>query len=302
MKSHTPRVSVVILSHDRPGLLPRALDSVLAQTYANLEVIVVDNRSRSSEEIARVVAARPGVRLISNRENLGFTGGMNRGIEAAAGDYVYCTNDDVVVERDCVERLVEYAERHPEAGLLTGIMYDDDRRTILCAGGEFHLKAVYRRTFYGNGERDTGQFNEPFRATCVDGAMTFAPLRLMRALKGFREDFFIYVDSIELSARVLKLGYQIVVVPRARAYVHNAPHVFTSEGIAFHKIKNLFAFYLLHARARVLPEFFLRYGVLGLVRALRSNRKIFVQTLRAWAWVIARAPVLLRERRQWTRP
>src|SRR3712207_6959896 len=54
--------------------------------------------------------------------------------------------------------------------------------------------------------------------------------------------------SIELSARVLKLGHQIAVVPRARAYVTDAPRAFTNEGIAFHKIKNLFAFYLLQDR------------------------------------------------------
>lgn len=296
-----PLVSVVLLSHDRPAYLPKALDSLAAQTYANLEIIVVDNRSRSSEEVALLVSAYEGVRLIRNDENLGFTGGMNRGIEAARGVYVYCTNDDVVVGRECVARLVEYAEAHPEAGLLTGVQYREDRRTILCAGGEFHLGPVYVRKFHGHEQPDTGQFPGPFKVTCIDGAMTFGPRSLLRELKGFREDFFIYVDSIELSARVLKRGREIVCVPGAKAYVFDAPHVFTDDGIAFHKVKNLFAFYLLHARARVLPEFFLRYGVLQLLRALPANRRIFVQMLRAWAWLLANSPALLRERRLWTK-
>jgi len=301
-RTEGPPVSVVVLSHDRPAYLPKALDSLAAQTYPNLEIIVVDNRSRSSEEIALAVEKYEGVRLIRNAENLGFTGGMNRGIEAAKGSYVYCTNDDVVVDRECVARLVEYAEAHPEAGLLTGVQYREDRRTILCAGGEFYLEPVYVRKFHGHEETDTGQFNEPFNVTCIDGAMTFGPRALLQELKGFREDFFIYVDSIELSARVLKRGREIVCVPSARAYVFDAPHVFTSEGIAFHKVKNLFAFYLLHARARVLPEFFLRYGVLQMLRALGENRKIFLQMLRAWAWLLANSPALLRERRLWTKP
>jgi GT2 family glycosyltransferase len=301
MKTERPLVSVVLLSHDRPAYLPKALDSLIAQTYPHLEIVVVDNHSRSSEEIARAVEKYEGVRLIRNAENLGFTGGMNRGIEAARGVYVYCTNDDVVVDRECVERLVEYAEAHPEAGLLTGVQYREDRRTILCAGGEFHLEPIYVRKFHGHEEADTGQFREPFKVTCIDGAMTFGPRALLQELKGFREDFFIYVDSIELSARVLKRGREIVCVPSARAYVFDAPHVFTNEGIAFHKVKNLFAFYLLHARARVLPEFFLRYGVLQTLRALGGNRKVFLQMLRAWAWLVANSPALLRERRLWTK-
>lgn len=297
-----PLVSVVVLSHDRPEYLPRALDSVAAQTYKNLEVIVVDNRSPRSEEVARVVSRYAGFRLIRNAENLGFTGGMNRGIEAAAGDYIHLTIDDVLLDPDCIARLVAHAERESPGDLLSGILYAEDRRTILCAGGEFYLTPVYRQEVHGAGQADTGQFREPFGVTCIQGGMVFSPAALLKELGGFREDFFIYVDSIELSARVLKRGRRIVVVPGAKAYVLDAPHAFTSEWVAFHKVKNLYAFYLLHARARVLPEFFLRYGLVEPLRTLRSNRRIFAQSLRAWGWLLLNAPALLRERRRWARP
>ena len=78
-----PLVSVVVLSYNRPVALQRALVSVVHQTYPNLEVLVVDNLSVSSEEIARIVSRFPAIRLISHPCNLGFTGGMNSGIRAA---------------------------------------------------------------------------------------------------------------------------------------------------------------------------------------------------------------------------
>jgi GT2 family glycosyltransferase len=302
MKSEArPVVSVVVLSHDRPEYLPTVLDSIRAQTYPALEVVVVDNRSARSAEIARLVSAYEGFRLVT-QPNLGYTGGMNRGLREAAGEYVYLTVDDCALAADCIERLVEEAAARPFEGLLAGILMFEDRRTIACAGGEFALAPVYRRRNFGAGEEDAGQFKEPFEASCLDGAMVFGRLSYLRALGGFREEFFIYADSIELSARVRKAGGRIRVVPAARAYVYESPHAFTEEGVSFHKMKNLWTMYLLHARWRVLPEFFLRYALVVPLRSMRANRKTVGPLCRAWAWFLRRSPSLLLERVGWGRP
>jgi GT2 family glycosyltransferase len=297
MNDH-PLVSVVVLSYNRPVYLQRALDSIVGQTYTALEVIVVDNKSAASEEVARLVRGYGGVRLVQNGGNPGYTGGMNRGLAEASGDYVYFTVDDVLLERDCVERLVSYDLAHPSKGLLTGIIMNEDRRTICCAGGEFSLTPVYLRKYIGAGERDAGQFSEAFEVSCLDGAMVFSRRDFMRALGGFREEFFMYSDSIELSARVLKAGGRITVVPQVRAYASHSPHDYTHDGILFHKMKNLYAMYLLHARWRVLPEFFLRYGVLVPLRSMLANRKLVWPQVKAWAWFLSKAPSLLQERRR----
>lgn len=298
----TPAVSIVVLSHDRPEFLRRVLDSVTAQTYPANEVVVVDNPSARSAEIARLVSAYAGARLVRMDENLGYTGGMNRGLREASGEFVYLTVDDCVPAKDCVERLVKDTLEHPAEGLLTGLLLLEDGRTILSAGGEFELAAVYRRHNVGAGEEDAGQFREPFEVTCLDGAMVFGRLEYLRALGGFREEFFIYSDSIELSARVLKAGGRVRVVPSARAYVYESPHVFTEAGVSFHKMKNLWAMYLLHARARVLPEFFLRYAVAVPLRMMWENRQTVGPLCRAWGWFLRRCPSLVRERRAGGRP
>jgi GT2 family glycosyltransferase len=294
--SNSTLVSIIVVSHDRPKYLPAALDSISAQSYSNIEILVVDNPSSSSDEIAQIVSRYERTRLIRNPENLGFTGAMNRGIEEAKGAFVYCTLDDLVLHRACVATFVEYAERHPQTGLLSGMLINEDRETIRCAGGVYSLSPVFRRTIIGSGERDSGQFNEAYQVNYVPGGMIFAQTELLRRLGGFRRQFFMYSEDTDLCARVTKAGRAITIVPQAKAFVSDAPHAFTHKGIAFHKVKNLFSLYLLHARLRVLPEFYLRYGVVNFLRALKSDRAIVWPMLKASGWFLLNAPAFLLER------
>ena len=132
--SPTPLVSVVILSYNRPSLLVSAIDSVLAQTYPELEVLVIDNRSPASAEVARLVHDKPRAKLIANPENLGFTGAMNQGLALARGQYVHLTEDDIVMEPTCLQHLVDHLEANQDVALVSGIMLNPDG-TIRCAGG-----------------------------------------------------------------------------------------------------------------------------------------------------------------------
>jgi len=296
MASLPPLVSVILLSYDRPGLFGEALDSILRQSYQQLEIIVVDNKSASSPQIAEMVGQRANIRLIANTQNLGFTGGMNRGLREASGRYVYFTEDDVIVEENCISSLVEYMESDPATGLAAPIMYNKESHTIRSAGGEIILDAVFRKKIFGAGERDTGQFDRPFHVTTVPGAAVISRLELLRRLHGFREDFFMYAEDNELCLRVLKAGMRIAVVPQAKVFHAEPAAQAPDQKIEFHRLKNFFSLYLLHARPRVMPEFYLRYGVINLVRALVFERRNVWPMLRAWAWFLLRWPVLLRDR------
>lgn len=290
-----PSVSVVVLSHNRPAFLREALASLCAQTHQACEVTVVDNPSPASEEVARVVESFPDFRLIRNRSNVGYAAGMNRGLELSAGDYTLITEDDIVLEPDCVSRLVEYAEGDSETGIAGPLICNKSDGTIRCAGGDFELGGVFRMKINGERERDEGQFARPIRVTYIDGAVMFARTAFWRRLGGFREEFFMYVEAVELCAKALKTGKRLTLVPRAKVYhFEPPPGANISPEFAFHRYKNLFALYLLHASARHMPEFFCRYVVLGLPRAAaRGSLRPF---LRALAWTARRAPSLLGER------
>jgi GT2 family glycosyltransferase len=291
------RMSVVVLSYDRPVLLQKALASIAAQTHPDLDVIVIDNRSPSSDAIRELVPARfPGVKLTANAENRGFTGGMNQGIAQAAGEYVYLTEDDIELAPDCIERLAEYLDAHPDTGLAGPVMWNRHQPTIRCAGGRFELGGVFSMSIIGAGDSaPSGQ--EPYRTLFLPGAMIAARTAFLGALGGFHPDFFMYREDLELCCRVLRSGRPIVVVPSARVFHHEPAAAEDPPTLAFHKHKNLPALYLLHARWSVLPEFLVRYAVGEGMRRLVRDRRSLGPWFRAWCWVASHAGRLLAERR-----
>src|SRR5258707_10177657 len=146
------------------------------------------------------------------------------------------------------------------------------------------------------GERDTGQFPQPFQVSWVPGAAMFCRRSFLKGLKGFRQDFFMYSEDIEVCARVRKRGYRLTVVPAAKVFVGEAAHPSINHQIVFHKIKNLLAVYLLHARFWFIPAAFFRYGIVDLLRSLAADKKTFWPRVRALGWLLVKAPSLLSER------
>jgi len=111
-------LSIVIVNWNVRELLRRCLNSIFQPPTSNLqfEVIVVDNAS-SDDSVAMVEKEFPQVRLIANRENLGFTGGNNQGIAASRGRYVLLLNPDTEVLGDALATMVKYME--PSCGATT---------------------------------------------------------------------------------------------------------------------------------------------------------------------------------------
>jgi hypothetical protein len=293
-----PLVSVVLLSYNRPRLLRDALDSVCSQSYENVEVIVVDNKSGASDEIAEIVCGREGVRLIRTSANLGFTGGMNLGASEAHGRYIYLTEDDIVLAPDCLSRLVDYAQTRADTRgfLLAPVLYNKRERTIRCAGGELSLGGIFSNKIYGAGEPDAGQFPEPLDVAFIPGSTVFCELEFFRRMGGFRADFFMYSEDRELCLRVVKAGGRITVVPEAKAYHFEPEDATVHAELEFHILKNFYALYLLHAPSRVLPEFICRYVFLQLVRSALGMKRSTVSLLRASWWVARNARSLLKNR------
>lgn len=296
MVNEAPLVSVVLLSYERPHLLKNALESLIGQSYVNIKIIVVNNKGPSSDRIAEIVGDYPYVKLIRNENNPGFTGGMNRGIEDATGKYIFLTEDDIIAEKDCIRYMVDYMESHISTGIASGIMYNKNSGTIRCAGGDFTLGTVYKQKIYGMGEEDSGQFKLPFDVTFVSGGMIFGRLEIMKKLKGFRQDFFMYYEDVEICSRVLKLGYKIVVVPQSKTYHYEPPADTLPEYLKFNGLKNLFSVYILHAKFLNLVVFIFRYGIINFFRSMFYDKKNFLLLLKLWMWFIRRLPFLFNER------
>ncbi|GAA0307785.1 glycosyltransferase family 2 protein [Halarchaeum salinum] len=108
----TPRVSVVIPAYRRADVLPRAIDSALAQTMGDLEVIVVDDGSPDDTEAVVRAYDDPRVRSVAHETNRGVSAARNTGIDAARGDYVaFLDSDDEWLPRKLERQLATLDER-----------------------------------------------------------------------------------------------------------------------------------------------------------------------------------------------
>jgi GT2 family glycosyltransferase len=303
MSNSAPTVSIVLLSYNRPELLREALDSLVAQSYPPFEIIVIDNCSPKSAQAARVVEQYPRVKLIKSVVNLGYAGGMNLGIKEVTGQYTYLTEDDIVLDKDCVKQLTDYMEANQATAIASPVMYNQTAGTIRCAGGEVALGGIYLRKTYNETNRGADKFPKQFDVSFLDGAALFTRTDFLQSTGGFREEFFMYGEAVEFCVRVGKTGKKMTVVPDAKVYHVEPPeNANISPEFAFHRYKNLFSLYLLHAPARCLPEFLARYVALGGLRAILGRGGNIRMLLKALFWILKRTPALLKERRGDRRP
>lgn len=113
------KVSIIIISYNNAALTRACVESVLRRSlHPNLEVIVVDNASTDGS--AEMLASMPGIRAILNRENRGFAAANNQGLEAATGDVLVLLNNDTVVPRGWLTRMLRQLE-DPRTGIINAV-------------------------------------------------------------------------------------------------------------------------------------------------------------------------------------
>ncbi len=123
-KDNTPLVSCVMSCYERYDYLKESIDSVLAQSYPNFEIIVVLEASKNQKEIADFLMQykEPRIRIIKNEKRLGFAESLNVGIDKAKGDYVARLDDDDIAMARRFAIQVDYLEQHRDVGIVGGNM------------------------------------------------------------------------------------------------------------------------------------------------------------------------------------
>lgn len=209
----------VVLMYGGEEITRACIESLLAQDHSALNVLLVDNASPDGSG-ARLRDAFPRIHYLNTGSNLGYAGGNNRGATYAmdhGADFVLILNNDTVVSPDCVSRLVRSARGAERVGAVAPkILYFEDPRRVWYAGGDY---SVTKALGLHRGELELDDPNEAPRldeVTFVSGCCMLVPSAVFREMGGFREDFFMYCEDVELSLRLSRAGYRLYYQPAAR--------------------------------------------------------------------------------------
>jgi GT2 family glycosyltransferase len=202
--------SVIIPVWNGALVLPDCLDAIYAHSGDDLlEVICVDNASQ--DESAALIAERfPQVHLIRHVANLGFAGGINAGVEAAAGEVFVLLNQDCMVQPGWLTALGRALDTNSEFGIVGC--------TILNADGTLnHAGAALRRPdAYGIHLTETSSIR-PRRVECVTGAAVAIRRETWDGVGHFDEGYYPgYYEDTDYCYRARRRGYEIGYVPDAR--------------------------------------------------------------------------------------
>jgi GT2 family glycosyltransferase len=236
-------VSVVIANWNRRDLVKQCLESLRNQSYSNFEIVLVDNGS-SDGSVAFVEQQFPEVRVLALTRNNGFAAANNAGIRIARGELIALLNNDAKPEPSWLESLVHALEAHPEVGFCASkILRTGDDQVIDTAGDVYFYYGVGSKR--GIDRVDGPEFSQK---EYVFGACAGAAIYRRAMLEDvglFDEDFFLYMEDIDLSFRAQLRGYRCLFVPEARVYHQVAATAGWGSGLSIYYTRRNILYVLL---------------------------------------------------------
>jgi GT2 family glycosyltransferase len=216
-------ISIVIVNYNTPGLTQDCVASVVRYTSGlEYEIIVVDNGSTKGD-ISALPALFPGVRLLTSKTNLGFSGGNNLGIADAKGKYILLLNSDTYLKDNALLNVFTYAEQQKNLGALSlRLVYPDGRHQSVAQrfpSVKYTLIELLRlqklMSKQKAGKVLLGAFfdhTDSVPADWIWGAFFFFPRALLQQLPGQKLDdtYFMYWEDVQWCQDIKKLGYNIL--------------------------------------------------------------------------------------------
>lgn len=243
-----PKVSIIILTYNSSDYIGQLIQSINAShENKNIEIIIVDNNS--TDNTLEKVGQFKEIVVKKNDKNLGFAGGINSGAKIAGGEYLTFVNPDTEFSKGNIFDLVSVFEKFDNAGVVGGKLIDKNGKPEKSAGKFFGILETFLISV-GLDELFGVRFS-PDKIQKVDfvsGGFFMIRKDLFEKLNGFDENFFMYVEDMELCYRLKIEGFFTYFTPAA-VLVH-ASHGSSSRSYAVENIyKGLLYFQKKHGTA-----------------------------------------------------
>lgn len=178
------------------------------------EVIVIDNHS--SDNTAELVGKEKWLKLIKNESNLGFGSGCNIGAKHSRCEYILFLNPDTVLKHDSLEKLMDFAQNHPDAGIIAPRLISKNGKIQESVTRLPSLLGVAKEYIFGQ-KNAYSQYapttNIPIEVEAAYGAAMLIRKELFNKLGGFDEKYFLYYEDLDLCRKVKKMGLKIFYCP-----------------------------------------------------------------------------------------
>lgn len=211
------KASVIIVNWNGEPFLERCLTALMAQTVKPHEIILVDNSS--SDRSLEIAGRFPAVRLMALDQNTGFARGNNLAIEAAsaASDWIALINPDAFAGPHWLEALLSAAERNPRFDVFGSKLVNAGNPTLLDGAGDaYHVSGRVWRMGCGVSVLAVDDNEGEVFSPCAAAAMYRRSA--LREIGGFDEDYFCYVEDVDLGFRLRLAGYRCLYVPQSVAH------------------------------------------------------------------------------------
>ena len=218
-----PLVSIVILNWNGRNYLQQFLPSVLATTYANKEVVVIDNAS-TDDSVSFLQSHYPSVRILTNAGNYGFAKGYNDGLKHVQADYYVLLNNDVEVHPGWIEPMVQLLETNASIAACQPKLLQFHQKEQFeyagAAGGwlDYLGYPFARGRIFDVCEKDEGQYDTAEPIFWASGAALFVRSGAWHEINGLDEYFFAHQEEIDFCWRLQLAGYKVYACPQSVVY------------------------------------------------------------------------------------
>lgn len=298
-------IAIIIVNWNTRDILHDCLRSVYEQTGGiKYEVIVIDNASIDGSA-AMVKQEFPQVVLIENSENRGFAAANNQGLIIAKGRYVLLLNPDTLVLDGAVQKVVVYADNHPDVGVVgcqvwenestvqqTCFMFPSVWNLILQKSGIFRL---YPQSRFLGCEKIAGWARDSERdVDVVSGMFMLVRREAIEQVGMMDEDYFVYAEETDWCYRFWKAGWRCVFTPSARI-IHRDGGSKSTEQISVKMFvqqqKSLLIFHRKHrgyiswisAKTIYILSMLLRYLIFSGLSIMRKDSAFLKKSVRSLA-------------------
>jgi len=231
-----PRVVIIVLNWNRAQETIECITSLNRLNYHGFEILVVDNASQDGS-VTTLKRTFPELAVIENARNLGYAEGNNVGIRHAlnrGADYILVLNNDTVVEKDALSRLVDASQADEKVGVAGPKIYDfKEPNKIWFAGANIDW-SIGESHHIGLGETDCGQFDGIVEVDRLTGCAMLIKREVFTTVGLFDPDYFLYFEDVDFCVRAHKAGYKNICVQTAKVWHKESSSTGANRGSDLH--------------------------------------------------------------------